>query len=499
VRGSKSKIGILSERLSKYLDRPIVDYWRTVQGVNVGFRGNPGQGIPIAGPPTLTGGAGAANPLLKPLLKKYKKGTFIGDAIRKKNFPLSTINFIEQIVGGSEEEIRAKFDQVRKEIDFDGEAKVREIVTGVLGTPGSEKFDKFVKVFGESLREGLSKADAVADEDEEDGLRLARIEAVSEKIGAPHRVWRSFNLINDPERIFEDPLAFDPSNEEDVREMATDFYNYLTTGEGTGAFTGLNGISRSPDADMSREYGSPGDAFRVRRGSLRMQAVNSALKKVDSGYVEEDSKLLISDLSMTEEKRRKSYARSWIKDRHKTVFGVFNDHFDYPSAKASILYDYLRSLGVAGTVGPKDLAKTEGLSDLGVSEKDVNSFFADFYVANQILMPDGDYIELTRGLGSKIPGMGNSHQAESDLLLKEIEDEGVPVRLSGQRSVSGFAEGGESRFKGVSIVGLEVPKEAVLSAFSGLSPQESVFDFEKETLVIGAAEIAVPASKIKKV
>jgi len=97
--------------LTKYPDRPLIDYWRTVQGTPVGFHGDPkkGAGIPIAGPPVLTGGATSGNPLLEPLLKKYPKKTFIGDAIRKKNFPLSTINFIENFVGGDEKAIKARF------------------------------------------------------------------------------------------------------------------------------------------------------------------------------------------------------------------------------------------------------------------------------------------------------------------------------------------------------------------------------------------------------
>jgi hypothetical protein len=108
--------------LSKYPDRPLIDYWRTVQGTPVGFHGDPkkGAGIPIAGPPVLTGGATSGNPLLEPLLKKYPKKTFIGDAIRKKNFPLSAINFIENFVGGDEKAIKARFAEMEKRIyDFE--------------------------------------------------------------------------------------------------------------------------------------------------------------------------------------------------------------------------------------------------------------------------------------------------------------------------------------------------------------------------------------------
>jgi hypothetical protein len=104
--------------LTKYPDRPLIDYWRTVQGTPVGFHGDPkkGAGIPIAGPPVLTGGATSGNPLLEPLLKKYPKKTFIGDAIRKKNFPLSTINFIENFVGGDEKAIKARFAAMEERI-----------------------------------------------------------------------------------------------------------------------------------------------------------------------------------------------------------------------------------------------------------------------------------------------------------------------------------------------------------------------------------------------
>jgi hypothetical protein len=96
------RLVLLTENKSvpKYIDRQLVDYWRTVQGTNVGFHGKvPGEGIPIAGPPVLTGGSGSGNPLLEPLLKKYKAGTFTGDAIRKKNFPLSLAIFFDNVLG----------------------------------------------------------------------------------------------------------------------------------------------------------------------------------------------------------------------------------------------------------------------------------------------------------------------------------------------------------------------------------------------------------------
>jgi hypothetical protein len=106
------------KNLSKYPDRPIVDYWRTVQGTPVGFHGNPkdGAGIPIAGPPVLTGGSASGNPLLEPLLKKYPPKTFIGDAIRKKNFPLTAVNFIENFVGKDEKAIKARFAEMENRV-----------------------------------------------------------------------------------------------------------------------------------------------------------------------------------------------------------------------------------------------------------------------------------------------------------------------------------------------------------------------------------------------
>jgi hypothetical protein len=88
------------QSVPKYVDRELIDYWRTVQGTPVGFHGKvPGEGVPIAGPPVLTGGSGTDNPLLKPLLKKYPKGTYTGDAIRKPNFPLSLTVFFDNVLG----------------------------------------------------------------------------------------------------------------------------------------------------------------------------------------------------------------------------------------------------------------------------------------------------------------------------------------------------------------------------------------------------------------
>ena len=107
----------LREAAEAYADRTLIDYWRTIQGTPVGFHGKEGEGIPIAGPAILTGATGSGNPLLAPLLDKYEAGTFIGDALRKSNFPVSTINFIEKFVGGTDAEIKAKFAATRKELD----------------------------------------------------------------------------------------------------------------------------------------------------------------------------------------------------------------------------------------------------------------------------------------------------------------------------------------------------------------------------------------------
>jgi hypothetical protein len=107
----------LREAAQSYADRTLIDYWRTIQGTPVGFHGKEGEGVPIAGPAILTGSTGSGNPLLAPLLDKYEAGTFIGDALRKKNFPISTINFIEKFVGGTDAEIKAKFAATRKELE----------------------------------------------------------------------------------------------------------------------------------------------------------------------------------------------------------------------------------------------------------------------------------------------------------------------------------------------------------------------------------------------
>jgi hypothetical protein len=327
------KLRHLTEKLSKYLDRPIVDYWRTVQGVNVGFRGNPGEGVPIAGPPVLTGGAGSKNPLLKPLLKKHKKGTFIGNAIRKKNFPLSVVNFIEGVVGGSEEEIQAEFERVRK---------------------------------------GIENAST----------------------------------------------AWGP---DDVGYKARAFVESRH----------LKGAEATPES--------------------------------------------------------------------KAALNAIRGHFNYPGGNSSLVYKYIESLGVAGTSGPYDKANEEKydspneiFADLRTTEEAMKSVLRDMYIANQIAMGKRKTSTVSRGMGYNLPGL-----KDSGPFLKEVKKLDIPVRVSGQRAVSGFTRGApKDEFKGYSIVKLKIPREAILSDFLGLKIQGSYFPKERESLILGAAEIAVPAGNL---
>jgi hypothetical protein len=128
-----------------YGDRSTIDYWRTIQGTHVGFMGNVGAGVPVAGPESFLGGSGTANPLLEPLLKKHPKGTFVGDAVRKKNFPLSAINFIENFVGTDDAEIKGRIDAAEKRMeDYIEKTLVNksELDSLILGNPKVKQFLK---------------------------------------------------------------------------------------------------------------------------------------------------------------------------------------------------------------------------------------------------------------------------------------------------------------------------------------------------------------------
>jgi hypothetical protein len=120
MRFPKTSLRTLAEELIDLVGKEgtnleLVDYWRTIQGAKVGFHGPEGRGIPIVGPPVLTGSG--STPLLRPLMEAYPKGTFIGDAIRKKNFPISNVMFIEKIVGSTDEAIKKEFQRVENALD----------------------------------------------------------------------------------------------------------------------------------------------------------------------------------------------------------------------------------------------------------------------------------------------------------------------------------------------------------------------------------------------
>ena len=128
------------QSVPKYVDRELIDYWRTVQGTPVGFHGKvPGEGVPIAGPPVLTGGSGTDNPLLKPLLKKYPKGTYTGDAIRKPNFPLSLTVFFDNVLG-DDAAIKKRMGELESLYDKNN----KDFVAQYYGKNGGVKFLKNV-------------------------------------------------------------------------------------------------------------------------------------------------------------------------------------------------------------------------------------------------------------------------------------------------------------------------------------------------------------------
>tara|TARA_Y100000310_G_scaffold328163_1_gene395800 strand:- start:9889 stop:10932 length:1044 start_codon:yes stop_codon:yes gene_type:complete len=95
-----------------WVDRDQVDYWRTIKGTRVGFTGDPGSGNAFAGPRRLTGGS---SPLHREAAKEFA-GTWIGRALRKKNFPRSTARFLDEVVG-RDESIEEASDKVYDELN----------------------------------------------------------------------------------------------------------------------------------------------------------------------------------------------------------------------------------------------------------------------------------------------------------------------------------------------------------------------------------------------
>jgi hypothetical protein len=151
-------------------------------------------------------------------------------------------------------------------------------------------------------------------------------------------------------------------------------------------------------------------------------------------------------------------------------------------------------LGVAGTLSPDDYAsKGVSFQKAGLDKNMVMLALREVYLANQVMMQD-EYEEITRGMGTKVAGMT---AGQSDHFAAELTDAGVKsLRFGGQRAVSGFASGDKSTFGGWTIT-TKVAKEAVLSSFNGLRIQRDNFAAERETLVIGAAELSVPVKNFK--
>jgi hypothetical protein len=102
----------LIESLRRYAD---VDYWRTISGRKVGFIGAEGSGIPIVGPAEYVA-SGADNPLMASVLDQRAAGTFTGDALRKDNFPVSAVVFLDKFIGATPEAVDRAFADIAQSI-----------------------------------------------------------------------------------------------------------------------------------------------------------------------------------------------------------------------------------------------------------------------------------------------------------------------------------------------------------------------------------------------
>jgi hypothetical protein len=430
----KTELKSLSEslkNLTKYPDRPIVDYWRTVQGTNVGFHGDPkkGAGIPIAGPPVLTGGSASNNPLLKPLLVKYPKKTFIGDAIRKPNFPLSTINFIENFVGGDEKAIKARFAEMEKRISG------MVISKAVKEKAAKENEDAVSHFVGKTVvgNDGLSR----------------QIKSLG----------------------YENPIKYDP---------------WLPVGK----------------------------RFFVAYEFNKNQELQDYVKKLNDEKVGEpvsDGKSTLKDLD--KDAYSAIYQKLLAKSPQYRIdesdsdgpASMLNGHFGSPSGNASYLYKIMQLEGVAGTFAGGEYATKNSVSTKeGMDEymKESNNtdyekckqFLGDLYVLNQLMMRERKKKtqKVTRGMGNAIAGLAGMH--ESMKVVTELEKQGVSMRFV-NRTVSGFASGGTSKFKGWT-VNADIPAEAMLSSTFGAKIQGGQYAGEKEVLIIGASSLAFAPEQI---
>jgi hypothetical protein len=462
------------KNLSKYLDRDIVDYWRTIQGTPVGFHGDPksGAGIPIAGPPVLTGGSASGNVLLEPLLKKYQKDTFIGDAIRKPNFPLSAIMFIENFVGKDNDEIEARIAKMDKALDEGLENEIQSQIEryypydtshSAMADLFKPERDKIIYFNKENSRFELTKeseklrhaeldraskfVDVLNDNVDDREKLVALLASKTMKIGKRHLQW-----VSDKN---------EPHHDVSISEIASEIYQSFNFN--------------------SKEHKKYISAYTNKKDSLPEGARN---------------KLHAYDLLMT--------------------------HFHSTGGKSLKISELMRAEGVAGTFSSSDNfgSNTDGkgipsglyqkVLAIAFSEPDYNltpvkldydayaeikSQVGDMYAMNQaVLRRRGiDKEAITRSMGGKIGGIEGS-RTDTLKILEEIESKGVSFRFK-NRPLSGFANG-KSTFLSGWAIRTEVPVEATLSSFEGLQIQDSRFAGERETLVIGASSLPFKPDEI---
>jgi hypothetical protein len=178
--------------------------------------------------------------------------------------------------------------------------------------------------------------------------------------------------------------------------------------------------------------------------------------------------------------------------------------YQSPSGRASVASKALNSLGVSGTLREgHDLAAEESksgktvdqmLADLGTDMDSFKSAVRDMYLMNQVMYSDAarkrGYEKVTRGMGSSLPGTGGDYY-QSKALMEQAKQSGVSVRLAGNRAISSTASGNKSKFCCFGFQDMPIPIEAVLSSWNGLKAQGSDFKDEKETMVLGLADLAI--------
>jgi hypothetical protein len=453
------------KNLTKYPDRPLIDYWRTIQGTPVGFHGKVGEGIPIAGPTVLTGSSAANNPLMKPLLKKYPEGTFIGDAIRKENFPISVVNFIEKFVGEDEAAIRARFQKIQSRID-------------------AQMDDEFV----ESKKRIMIHAE-----------QIRILKDATKKLGDQVRNAVANN----------DETMFAGLTDGSKKFLKLDFTKWDTDKEEYGwqKFFGHSGFLGGKIE------------FRLDSGAPKIDALKSILDEMNK----ESDELIKNGVSISDEDLKKSFYRDfyygsnaykkliYTNPDYKGAAAMMMTHFRDPMGSASVAYKMLSLEGVAGTFTNKDFSKNmKSKEDIEkwmkkmckkqlacTSYDKLKDYFGDLYVLNQIIMShNGKKTErVTRGMGKVLAGLRN--EKETKAVIEKMKEKNAPMHFP-NRPVSGFASGSTSTFAGWTVT-TDVPAEAILSSFEGAKIQMGDFPSERETLVLGASSLVFKPDSVRLV